>query len=536
MTKQRRKAGSPLWVNIIRWASLLLAIGLIFANPWQSGSHFPPELYFLFDPLLSLSVIIGQWILLPVFRFGLITIICTVLLGRVFCGYICPLGVWLDVSNARHGVKERKALPLRLRYIILFTLLFLAIFGFPLVFLFDPQGIFYRALTLAVVPFGGKALALGAYSLEKWGFLSSSAEGITGWLQGLAQSPDGIRFYLLGFVAVLMFGTITILERLAPRFWCRYLCPLGGLLSLFSRFAFMRRLVDKEKCTSCLACQKSCPMGAIGDQGHSTDMSLCFNCKECKSHCPTDAISFRWKRPKPSEASAIDVSRRAALGSLGLAVLGAASVKLNLLSFNRVDLIRPPGALPEDKFLGRCIGCMRCAEVCPTNIIVPTDLRRGMTSLYTPRLDFTRQGCSAECAACGYVCPTEAIIKSTLEEKMFFKIGTAVVDRGRCLAWAQSQMCMVCKESCPYGAIAAKNQNAMFGETLVPAVDRARCVGCGTCEANCPVNSKPAIVVISDGEDRGSGTFPPNEKVIKIRQRRRSKHIEDDTPPGISVE
>jgi ferredoxin len=123
-------------------------------------------------------------------------------------------------------------------------------------------------------------------------------------------------------------------------------------------------------------------------------------------------------------------------------------------------LIRPPGALPEKEFLLRCIKCGQCMRICPTNVIHPAGLQGGIESLWTPVLNFRlgTSGCQANCIACGNLCPTAAIRPLNLEERLGkppfaekgpLKIGTAFVDRGRCLPWAMNIPCIVCQENCP---------------------------------------------------------------------------------------
>jgi len=124
------------------------------------------------------------------------------------------------------------------------------------------------------------------------------------------------------------------------------------------------------------------------------------------------------------------------------------------------NLLRPPGSLPEADFLKRCVRCGQCMRICPTNIIVPSDLYGGLESLWTPVLNFTdgASGCQLNCTACGYVCPTSAIRAISLSEKLGMdefapkgpiRIGTAYVDRARCLPWAANTPCIVCQENCP---------------------------------------------------------------------------------------
>ncbi len=124
------------------------------------------------------------------------------------------------------------------------------------------------------------------------------------------------------------------------------------------------------------------------------------------------------------------------------------------------DLVRPPGALTEADFLSRCTKCGQCMRICPTNVIQPDGLTGGLESLWTPVLNFRigSSGCQVNCIACGHVCPTAAIRPLDLNERLGrgrfasggpIRIGTAFVDRGRCLPWAMDRPCIVCQENCP---------------------------------------------------------------------------------------
>jgi ferredoxin len=123
-------------------------------------------------------------------------------------------------------------------------------------------------------------------------------------------------------------------------------------------------------------------------------------------------------------------------------------------------LVRPPGSLPEGQFLSRCIKCGQCMRICPTNVIHPAGLAAGLEGLWTPVLNFRigTSGCQHNCIACGNLCPTAAIRPISVEERQGIdryavrgpiKIGTAFVDRGRCLPWAMDRPCIVCQENCP---------------------------------------------------------------------------------------
>jgi ferredoxin len=99
-------------------------------------------------------------------------------------------------------------------------------------------------------------------------------------------------------------------------------------------------------------------------------------------------------------------------------------------------------------------------RVCPTNVIQPAGFEGGLENLWTPVLNnrIGSSGCQLNCVACGQVCPTSAIRPITLAEKLGvnefaeagpIKMGTAFVDRSRCLPWAMDKPCIVCEENCP---------------------------------------------------------------------------------------
>ena len=127
---------------------------------------------------------------------------------------------------------------------------------------------------------------------------------------------------------------------------------------------------------------------------------------------------------------------------------------------NNPNLIRPPGALDEERFLARCLRCGQCMRACPSNIIQPALTEAGPEGLWTPAINYRLgdSGCQVNCIACGQVCPTAAIRPLSVEEKRGqgdyaasgpIRLGEALVDRSRCLPWALDRPCIVCQELCP---------------------------------------------------------------------------------------
>jgi formate hydrogenlyase subunit 6/NADH:ubiquinone oxidoreductase subunit I len=139
-------------------------------------------------------------------------------------------------------------------------------------------------------------------------------------------------------------------------------------------------------------------------------------------------------------------------------------------------------------------------KACLTNTLQPDWFRAGLEGLWAPHLNLRHAHCEYSCNLCGLVCPTGAIRALDLVEKQHAKIGTAVIRRHTCLAWAEDRRCQICDEVCPYNAIFVHREpNRKVG---LPVVDTTRCVGCGTCEEKCPVGGEADIVIFPHGEFR----------------------------------
>jgi ferredoxin len=185
---------------------------------------------------------------------------------------------------------------------------------------------------------------------------------------------------------------------------------------------------------------------------------LCLNCLD---RCPADRITFAGRPSVAGEVWLPDLSRRGFIAA-GAGLLLTSMWEVGGLGGANRDprLIRPPGALDEERFLTRCIRCGQCMRICPANIIQPALLEAGLQGLWTPAINYriSRSGCLPNCIACGQVCPTAALRPLSLEEKQGLgefavqgpiRLGTAFVDRGRCLPWAMDRPCLVCHELCP---------------------------------------------------------------------------------------
>ncbi len=215
---------------------------------------------------------------------------------------------------------------------------------------------------------------------------------------------------------------------------------------------------------------------------------------------------------QPPKTERLNLGRRRMLMAGILGVSGRLVVGTNPLadskSFNP-KLIRPPGAVSEREFLQRCIRCGECMKVCPTNAIQPTLFEGGFEGMFSPALNMRIGYCEYECTLCSQSCPTHAIRKIDLEGKQKIKIGLAYIDKNRCLPYAYARTCIVCEEHCPTPTKAIWFEEVsvekMRGERVLvkqPHVDPDLCIGCGICEAKCPVADQAAVSVMSVGESR----------------------------------
>jgi MauM/NapG family ferredoxin protein len=498
--------------------SLVLFSLLFVLATYTLPAWLPADAYLRLDPLLGLSALLAGKAVIPRVLWALVLVGATLAVGRFFCGYVCPLGAALDFLDAffrrgrRPGVRHEAALR-QVKYGLLALCLAAALAGLSLAYLLDPLALLTRFYAFVLYPLAITLLNLILDALRP-------ALRAAGWV-GLAHLHYAQPVYYMTVVTFLVFAGIIALNRLAPRFWCRYLCPLGALLSFLSPLGLFRRRVEAQGCNACLECQQACPMGAAGEDPERTRLSECIQCRTCAEACPTGAIGFpafaaAGNAPgRAGEYAAPEVSRRgfvaAAAGGLAAAFL-ADRTPFAALQDKR-QLIRPPGAMPEAEFLRTCIRCGECMKACLTNTLQPSLWQSGLAGLWTPRMELRFAPCEQQCNVCGRVCPTQAIRSLPLEEKTHAKVGTAVLRRERCLVWAEDKLCLICDEICPYNAIVFRTVEGYRR----PVVIASRCNGCGFCEQRCPVQGESAIVVVPQGAIRlRDGSYVEEAKKLQL--------------------
>jgi MauM/NapG family ferredoxin protein len=523
---------------------------LLYRATYPLDTHLRLKIFLELDPFFAAVSMVAARVFVAGLLLSLVTVAASLVFGRVFCGYVCPMGFAIDiadrlgVSRWRDATRENweRGGGIAVKYWVLGASAAAAVLGFSLVFVADPLAIFTRFSALVIYPF---AVLLANAGL---GAVRPLAE----WLGLLNLSHAHLiqPVFDQNLVTGLVFFAILALNAIAYRAWCRYACPAGAMMGLLGLFAPWRRRVS-DACTDCGLCQRRCQMGCIPADARQTRQAECIACHSCVRVCPVGAVSFSFGAlPKGAPAPLDGNGRRVFIGSLVTGGAAAGFLRTGLMHPTALKdplpllhprLIRPPGAIPEPSFIAACTRCGECMRACVTNTIQPAWLESGPEGIWSPRLMMRYAACEQQCEICGQVCPTGAIRPLDLQEKLHAKIGTAFLVKERCLAWEQDIKCLICDEQCPYNAI---TMEPLAGHrNTVPYVDERRCNGCGICEDKCPVDGESAIIVDPNGEVRlASGSYVARAKELGLSFQAtvRRQDVYEDTgkdgglPPGFA--
>jgi polyferredoxin len=418
-----------------------------------------------FDPLIFLT---NPEANLPVLAVIAALLILATLVGRVFCGWICPLGSLIEALDFILSPLRRRN-PVALR-------------RFP------------KRKILARYPVS--LLLLGAVLVTV--FTQAPV------LQFLHPNVWIIRIASLTALGLAFLVLLLLFSLFARRLWCTYLCPLGALYGLLARISLLRLRI--RACSSCGRCDR-CPTEAANYKEREILAHQCLVCFDYEAGCPVEGFRFSLPEaagcaaPAKSPTKSVDASQpvsasRRSFLKHGVQLVAGFAVGglLTGIGFVRrrvTTMLRPPGVVDEARFVENCLRCLQCVRSCPNQIIKITGGEHGFASLYTPHLEFRPYGCDYFCQVCQQVCPNRAIPLQSLEQKQSTPIGIARIDETVCVVYKEKFNCLVCEEVCPVPEKAIRyeqsGERTADGEPLQePRMVPEACIGCGICEARCP--------------------------------------------------
>ena len=382
---------------------------------------------FQFFPALERLLLDFSYIALFIFLF---LILLTILFGRIYCSFFCPLGLFQEIIFyiGKPFCKFNKKFEKNkiYKYII--------------------ACVFYGAL------FGGSV------------FLAKYLEPYTIFVSATSFSK----------VSLIIISIIFLLVIFKSRFFCTNICPVGTILGFISKYSFFKLNIDKSKCVKCGMCTKNCQSNSIDIENGIIQNETCVKCFKCLGTCKLNAISY--KRCNTKKEKSFDVTKRQFIfDTICLSVFFATFKRISYKVKNEIgrikNIILPAGARSNKKFVNNCLNCNLCVKNCPQNIIKEKDETFGAV-----HLDLSKNFCKFDCNTCSKVCPSGALKKLSLEEKQNTKIANASINTNECI------QCGLCVESCPKKAI-----TKVDGE--YPIVDSNKCIGCGRCAIECPVRT-----------------------------------------------
>lgn len=439
-------------------------------------------------------------------NFGIIAImvILTLIMGRIYCSVICPLGIMQDVIARFNRKKNRYSYSpainwLRIAMMILLIIAIILGIG-SVISILAPYGTFGLIIINLLRPvylWINNLLALIAEHYESYMFYSKDV-----WIHSL---PTFI-------VALVLFIAIFILSWRNGRTYCNTICPVGTLLGFIAKYSRLKIVINENKCKGCGKCERNCKAACIDSKNRKIDYTRCVTCGNCLSQCSFNAIAYGHKATIEKEnkiasefdKQSTDTGRRnfvvgatiavatAAIAQEKKKVDGGLAVIEDKIKPDRVTRLTPAGSISASNMHHKCTSCQLCVSKCPNDVLIPSS---DLITLMQPEMSYENGYCRPECNVCSQVCPTGAIRPITLAEKSSTQIGHAVWIKKNCLAVTDGISCGNCAEHCPAGAIIMIPQNGNEELPKIPAINAAACIGCGACEYLCPARPFSAIYV-----------------------------------------
>lgn len=255
-------------IRIIISALLLAACAgyLLAGTHWPALANYSVRLQIIPSMIATTIGITLFWLM------------ATLLLGRVYCSTVCPIGTIQDLGTAlrrRYRSKRRR----RFRY------------KHPFRHRYDIAAIYLLCLILGLI-----AIPL---LLEPWSMfcdicaLAKPSAQAAGWLRLGVGAAVGLIAGAVSLAAMLLCGFFF------GRDYCNYVCPIGTALGLMDSRTIWHIEIDPEKCVNCMACEEVCKSSCIKMVSRYVDNSRCVRCFDCLAVCPNDAIRFQANRNRP---------------------------------------------------------------------------------------------------------------------------------------------------------------------------------------------------------------------------------------------
>ena len=436
-------------------------------------------------------------------------IFLTLVFGRIYCSVICPLGVFQDLLARFHRKKNKYSYSKEvrwLRYPVLAVFVIAGLAGIGSLFqLLAPYSSYGRIATMIFQPIWkgcNNLLAMAAEHYESYAFYS-----IDTWVRSMPVL----------IIAAITLVVLFVLAWRGGRTYCNTICPVGTILSFFSRFSWLKVHFDTDKCKNCSMCSKNCKAACIDYKTHTVDYSRCVVCGNCIDKCKFGALSYsplklkgvRDGQKDAQHNNSVDASKRSFLiASTMVTTASFAQKKEKLMDGGLAEIedkvqpdrqtpLTPPGSLSFQNLSTRCTGCQLCVSECPNQVLRPSN---DLLHLMQPTMSYEKGYCRPECTRCSEVCPAGAIKPLDDIEKSSIQIGHAVWIKKNCVVLTDEVECGNCARHCPSGAIEMVPLDENNEESpLIPAINESACIGCGACEYVCP--SRPFSAIYVEGHE-----------------------------------
>ena len=444
----------------------------------------------------------------------------TILLGRIYCSSICPMGVYQDIVSwvSKKFSKKRKYAYSRAKTVMRLSALGLAIIAVL-------SG--YSAFLGFIEPYSAYGRIVS--NIFQLAYLAGNNV-----LESIYTYFGNYIFYKSNIVisntfafstAVVTLLTIGYLAWKYGRTFCNTICPVGTILGYLSKYSLFKVNINNSKCNACGLCATKCKASCIDSKSHSVDRTRCVSCFNCLDICKKGALSYSLNGNGKKEKTEIiepvtestDTSKRSFLkftiATAVTAPVAMAQSKADALMGNqgyvRKVAIAPPGAGSVDNLQQKCTSCHLCISKCPSKVLKPAFMEYGIAGIMQPIMFFERGFCNFDCTICSDVCPNGALKSLSKEEKHLNQGGYVILNEDICVVYTDGTSCGACAEHCPTQAVTmVPYKNGL----TKPQIDTEICIGCGGCEFICPVRPHRAIFVEGHTVHRQAKPFEKGEK------------------------